>query len=101
MPRLFIGNLPHDSSAEDVQQWIESRGFRVQTAEIIYDRITGRSRGFGFVTLADDVENQTATSALNGREMEGRPLTVNAATPRPTRPAHGFTDRTTALHQRS
>jgi nucleolin len=93
MLRLFIGNLPHDSSAQDVQKWIESRGFRVETAEIIYDRVTGRSRGFGFVTLADNPDHQTATSALNGKQMDGRPLTVNHATPRPTRSAMGSGDR--------
>jgi RNA recognition motif-containing protein len=81
MPRLFIGNIPHASSDMELRQWVESRGFRVESAEIIYDRITGRSRGFGFVTLGDKEDSSTAVLKLNGQRMNGRPLTVNAATP--------------------
>jgi nucleolin len=81
MPKLFVGNIPHASSDVELRQWVESRGFRVEAVEIIYDRATGKSRGFGFVTLADNAENQTATSVLNGLRMNGRPLTVNQATP--------------------
>ena len=85
MPRLFVGNIPHASSEMELQQWIEARGFRVESAEIIYDRITGRSRGFGFVTLGGTDDTAAAVSDLNGRRMNGRALTVNEATPMPGR----------------
>jgi len=86
MPRLFIGNIPHASSAEDLQQWVESRGFKVSAAEIIYDRFTGKSRGFGFVTLSGDASLETAIGVLNGRRLAGRVLTVSEATPLPSEP---------------
>ena len=81
MAKLFIGNIPHASTDMELQQWVESRGFRAESAQIIYDRVTGRSRGFGFVALADDVNLQAAISVLHGRRMNGRVLTVNEATP--------------------
>ena len=81
MPRLFIGNIPHASTNVDLQRWVESRGFPVDAAEVIYDRVTGKSRGFGFVTLSDEVNSHAAISVLNGRRMDGRILTVNEATP--------------------
>ena len=81
MPKIFIGNIPHASSDADLQQWVESRGFEVHAVQIIYDRITGKSRGFGFVTLGEEVDTQTAINLLNGRRMDGRVLTVNEATP--------------------
>jgi RNA recognition motif-containing protein len=81
MPKLFIGNIPHASSDMELRQWVESRGFRVESAEVIYDRVTGKSRGFGFVTLIEQTNAQTAVSVLNGRRMGGRVLTVNEATP--------------------
>ena len=81
MPKLFVGNIPHASSVVELRQWVESRGFLVDAVEIIYDRITGRSRGFGFVTLKPKENLQTAISVLNGKRMAGRVLTVNEATP--------------------
>ena len=81
MPKLFIGNIPQASSDMELRQWVESRGFRVESAEVIYDRMTGKSRGFGFVTLIEQTNIQTAVSVLNGRRMSGRVLTVNEATP--------------------
>src|SRR4029453_3845381 len=80
IPKLFIGNIPHASSDMELRQWVESRGFRVESVEVIYDRITGKSRGFGFVTLIDQTNVQTAVSVLNGRRMSGRVLTVNEET---------------------
>jgi cold-inducible RNA-binding protein len=88
MPRLFIGNIPHASSDMELRQWVESRGFHVESAEIIYDRVTGRSRGFGFVTLSDKDNISTAVHELNGRHMNGRVLTVNEATPLTERSDH-------------
>ena len=86
MPKIFVGNLPHASSEVELRYWVESRGFQVESAEVIYDRTTGKSRGFGFVTLNDKVDLQTAITILNGRRMDGRVLTVNEATPLHTRP---------------
>jgi RNA recognition motif-containing protein len=81
MAKLFIGNLPHSSSDTQLRYWVELRGFRVASAEVICDRITGKSRGFGLVTLGDDADLPAAISVLNGRRMDGRVLTVNEATP--------------------
>jgi RNA recognition motif-containing protein len=81
MAKLFIGNIPHASTEVELRQWVESRGFSVAAAEVIYNRITGKSRGFGFVTLGEEVNIQSAINVLNGRRMNGRVLTVNEATP--------------------
>jgi cold-inducible RNA-binding protein len=88
MPRLFIGNIPHASSDVELRQWVESQGFRVESAEIIYDRTTNRPRGFGFVSIDDRADISTAVHELNGRYMNGRVLTVNEATPLPGRSEH-------------
>jgi RNA recognition motif-containing protein len=80
MPRLFFGNLPHASSEVELQQWVESNGFVVESVQIIHDRLTGTSRGFGFVTLKE-VESVQAITSLNGKRMKGRVLTVNEAVP--------------------
>jgi RNA recognition motif-containing protein len=93
MPRLFIGNIPHASTNVELQQWVESRGFPVESAEVIYDRGTGKSRGFGFVTLSEEVESHAAISVLNGRRMDGRILTVNEATPLTASTATSMGDR--------
>lgn len=85
MPKLFVGNLPHASSEWEVRDWVESHGFRVEGAEIIYDRVTGKSRGFGFVSVGNEVDIQAAIATLHGKRMEGRTLTVNRATPLTTR----------------
>jgi len=82
MARLFIGNIPHGSSEGDLKQWIESWGFRAESAEIIRDGLSGKSRGFGFVTLTEDWRLKEAINALHGQRMGGRPLTVNFAVPR-------------------
>src|ERR1051325_2965954 len=88
MPKIFMGNIPNASSELDLQQWVESHGFRVEWAEIIYDRTTGNSRGFGFVSLFDEAEVQKAITDLNGRPMAGRILTVKEATPIKRRTQH-------------
>ncbi len=88
--RLFVGNLPF-SVAEDRQLTeIFSEYGEVIQARIILDRETGRSRGFGFVTMATKEEAERAINALNGSNYEGRPLTVNIARPREERPG-GYT----------
>jgi RNA recognition motif-containing protein len=85
MPKLFIGNIPHASSDADLQQWVESQGFTVESAQIIRDRSTGQSRGFGFVVLNDEWKLKDAINALNGQRMSGRVLTVNEALPQTPR----------------
>jgi nucleolin len=99
MPRIFIGNLPHASSEVELRYWVESRGFGVESAEVIYDRATGKSRGFGFVTLTTDADLQTAIGVLNGRRMDGRVLTVNEATPLYARPQNIAADAKPAAVQ--
>ena len=91
MQKLFIGNIPHASSDLDLRQWVESQGFRVEAVELIYDRTTGKPRGFGFVNLSDESDVQKAIALMNGRRMDGRVLTVNKATPLAGRPGQNQT----------
>src|ERR1700731_3433429 len=79
--KLYVGNLPYSVSDSDLQQMFEEHG-TVQSAQIIMDRDTGRSKGFGFVEMGSDQEAQTAIAAMNGKEVEGRSLTVNEARPK-------------------
>src|SRR2546430_5859680 len=81
MPKLFVGNIPHVSSDVELQEWVESQGFHVESAQIIRDRSTGQSRGFGFVVLNEEWKLKEAITALNGKRMGGRVLTVNEALP--------------------
>jgi cold-inducible RNA-binding protein len=81
MARIFIGNIPHGSTESDLQQWVESFGFTVESTVVIRDRSTGQSRGFGFVALKDQHPVDTVITALNGQRMLGRILTVNQAAP--------------------
>ncbi|HEY2381613.1 MAG TPA: RNA-binding protein [Terriglobia bacterium] len=85
MPKIFVGNIPHASSDAELQQWVETQGFQVESAQIIRDRSTGQSRGFGFVVINEDSKMKDAISALNGQRMGGRVLTVNEALPQATR----------------
>lgn len=84
MPKLFIGNIPNASSDAELQQWVETQGFQVESAQIIRDRSTGQSRGFGFVVIKT-TKVRDAISALNGQRMGGRVLTVNEALPQSQR----------------
>ena len=85
MPKLFVGNIPHSSSDVELQEWVESQGFHVESAQIIRDRSTGQSRGFGFVVLNEEWKMKDAINALNGQRMGGRVLTVNEALPQAPR----------------
>jgi RNA recognition motif-containing protein len=82
--KLYVGNLAYRMTNSDLEQLFAAHG-AVQSAQIIMDRDTGRSKGFGFVEMSTDQEAQAAASALNGQEVEGRSLTVNEARPRPER----------------
>ena len=80
--KLYVGNLSYGTTDSDLQSMFGSHG-TVQSAQIIMDRDTGRSKGFGFVEMGSDQEAQAAITALNLKEVEGRCLTVNEARPRP------------------
>jgi RNA recognition motif-containing protein len=86
--KLYVGNLSYDVDSSALQQLFSPHG-TVESAEIISDRQTGRSKGFGFVQMAADAEAQAAIAALNGQQHEGRALTVNEAKPREERPRSG------------
>jgi RNA recognition motif-containing protein len=79
--KLYVGNLPYTMSDSDLQQLFQEHG-TVQSAQVIMDRDTGRSKGFGFVEMGSDSEAQAAIAALNGKDVNGRPLTVNEARPK-------------------
>ncbi|HEX8524622.1 MAG TPA: RNA-binding protein [Tepidisphaeraceae bacterium] len=86
--KLYVGNLSYNTNGSDLEQLFSQHG-TVQSAEIIADRDTGRSKGFGFVQMGSDEEAQAAIAALNGQEHDGRNLTVNEAKPREDRPRGG------------
>lgn len=87
--KLYVGNLSYNMTGSDLQQLFSPHG-TVQSAEVIADRETGRSKGFGFVEMGSDDEAKTAIGAMNGQEVGGRALTVNEAKPREERPRGGF-----------
>ncbi|HUE12988.1 MAG TPA: RNA-binding protein [Planctomycetaceae bacterium] len=82
--KLYVGNLSYDTSDSKLQELFEEYG-AVQSAQVIMDRETGRSKGFGFVEMGSDDEARAAINALNGKEVGGRALTVNEARPREER----------------
>ena len=86
--KLYVGNLSYDTTSSDLEQLLAQHG-TVQSAEVIQDRDTGRSKGFGFVQMGNEDEAQTAISALNGHEHGGRALTVNEAKPKENRTGGG------------
>ena len=86
--KLYVGNLSYNVTSSDLEQLFAAHG-TVQSAEVIADRDTGRSKGFGFVEMGSDDEAQAAISAMNGQEHDGRALTVNEAKPREDRPRGG------------
>jgi len=82
--KLYVGNLSYDVSNESLEEMFAAFG-SVQSAQIVMDRDTGRSKGFGFVEMSSDQEAQAAINGLNGKEAGGRSLTVNEARPREDR----------------
>jgi RNA recognition motif-containing protein len=80
--KLYVGNLGYGVTDSDLQRMFESHG-TVESAQVIMDRDTGRSKGFGFVEMKTEQEAQAAIAAMNGKEADGRALTVNEAKPRP------------------
>src|SRR6185436_15199744 len=86
--RLYVGNLSYNVDSSELQQLFAQHG-TVTSAEVISDRMTGRSKGFGFVEMGSDEEAQAAIAALNGQDHGGRALTVNEAKPREERSGGG------------
>ena len=86
--KLYVGNLSYNVDSSELEQMFAPHG-QVVSAQIINDRDTGRSKGFGFVEMANDNEAEAAIAALNGHEHDGRALTVNEARPREERPRGG------------
>jgi RNA recognition motif-containing protein len=82
--RLFVGNLPHSITDSALTDFVVSAGFQVASAVVIRDKVTGQSRGFGFVELAEGEDFQRAIEGLNSQSLEGRRLTVNEARPQRT-----------------
>ena len=81
---IYVGNLSHDVSTEDLRQAFEAYG-EVSSVNIIKDKYSGQSRGFGFVEMPDKAEAQTAIESLNGKDLRGREMNVNEARPRTDR----------------
>jgi cold-inducible RNA-binding protein len=86
--KLYVGNLSFQTSSEDLQQLFSQAG-TVESASVVEDRDTGRSRGFGFVEMATKEEGEKAIEQFNGTDLAGRNLTVNEARPREDRGGRG------------
>jgi RNA recognition motif-containing protein len=86
--KLFVGNLSFNTTENDLQDTFAAHGTVVE-ANLMTDRMTGRARGFGFVTMSTEEEAQKAIEALNGASLDGRNLTVNIAKPREERAGGG------------
>jgi RNA recognition motif-containing protein len=82
--KLYVGNLAFQTSSYDLEELFAGHG-TVQSANVVEDRETGRSRGFGFVEMSSKEEGESAIAELNGKEVNGRSLTVNEAKPREDR----------------
>ena len=83
--KIYVGNLSYSTSEEDIRTAFSQYG-TVDSADLILDRGTGRSKGFGFVEMSVDSEGQAAIDGLNGKDLDGRSLNVNVAKPREERP---------------
>jgi RNA recognition motif-containing protein len=86
--KLYVGNLSYSVDNAQLEEMFSKYG-EVRSAEVIQDRDTGRSKGFGFVEMGDDNAAREATEGLNGREVDGRSLTVNEARPKESRGGGG------------
>jgi len=82
MVRLYVGNLPFRAMEEDIHAFFSEAGFPLSQASVVRDRMSGESRGFGFVEIADRDAAEQAINVCNGREMSGRALVINEARPR-------------------
>src|SRR5687768_1279204 len=89
---LFVGSLAYATNDDSLKAFFEQIG-EVSNARVATDRDSGRSRGFGFITYTDPANNQKAVDELNGKELDGRTITVNLARPKEDRPRRDFNDR--------
>ncbi len=80
--KLYVGNVPFQASEEDLSDWFTKAGFTVDNIDLVRDRYTDQSGGFGFVEIRNDEEAEHAIHVLNGNDFPGRVLTVNEARPR-------------------
>ena len=90
--KLYVGNLSFNTTTQDLEEMFGAHG-TVESTNIIEDRETGRSRGFGFIEMSTKEEGESAISTLNGKEVDGRALTVNEAKPREDRGGSGGGNR--------
>ena len=97
--KLYVGNLSFETTENDLQDLFEQHG-EVSEVKLMMDRLTGRSRGFAFVTMRDDAQASAAMGALNGKDLNGRGLTVNEARPREERPRPYGANRSFAGNRR-
>jgi RNA recognition motif-containing protein len=79
--KLFVGNLPHEVTDNELHDFVSGAGFQIASAVVIRDKTTGQSRGFGFIELAEGEDMERAIAGLNGQTLQGRRLTVNEARP--------------------
>src|SRR5688572_14151328 len=86
--RLFVGNLSYQTMEQDIQDYFSQAG-NVTSVNLMFDKFTGKSRGFAFVELSSSEEANKAVEMFNGKELQGRALTVNVARPREDRPRTG------------
>lgn len=102
--KLYIGNLPWSVDGEKLKELFSSYG-EVEEATVISDKFSGRSKGFGFVTIADDEAAKKAISEMNEKEVDGRAIKVNEAKPmdpdKPRAPRRDFGDRSGGFNNRS
>lgn len=87
--KLFVGSLAWATNDDGLKDFFSGVG-NVVSANVITDRETGRSKGFGFVEMSSEAEAKAAIEQLNGKELDGRPIVVNEARPRQNRPQNGF-----------
>ena len=88
MVNIYVGNLSYQATEDDLRQAFEAHG-EVSSVSIIMDKMSGRSRGFGFVEMPDKSQAEAAIRALNLQEVKGRSITVNEAQPKPERGSMG------------
>lgn len=86
---LFIGSLAYSTTEESLKSFFEQVG-EVSSARVVTDRDSGRSKGFGFVEYVNEEDNQKAIDQLNGKELDGRAITVDVARPKEDRPRRNF-----------
>jgi RNA recognition motif-containing protein len=87
---LYVGNLPFQATEDDLRDWFANAGVTTSMVQIIRDKFSGSSRGFGFAEIQDDSEGDRAVEMLNGKEFQGRALVVNEARPKREGGGGGF-----------